>query len=200
VPIVNIQQEQEWLGGIIRGDETAFAALFGAYRNRIYGIALRLTSSEMLAEEITQDVFLKLWLRREKLSEVEHFRAYLFTITRNHVFDALKAMARTLHLTGEPGADWPDRQSATEDLLVNKEYEAVLREAVDRLPERQREVYRLIREQGWKREQVAKQLEISPETVKVHLKKAVQSIRAFTIARLDLYIARALFDALHSYK
>lgn len=191
--IVNIQLEKEWLGRIAGGDEAAFTQLFGAYKDRIYTIALRLTSSATMSEEIVQDVFVKLWQKRETLLAVEHFRAYLFTATRNHVFNALKRQARHRHMVGELDQDWPDVQSDTDNLLLEKEYREVLAEAVGRLPDRQRQIYGLIKEQGWKRGQVARQLGISEETVKAHLMQAMRSIRAYCLTRLDLYIALALF-------
>lgn len=197
MPTVKEQQEKEWIQLIARGDEAAFTALFDAYKDRIYTIALRLTGSGIQAEEIVQDVFLKLWLKRETLAAVEHFRAYLFTSTRNRVFDTLKRMVRRQQITAEMSLTWPAEQSDTDNLLLDKEYQAILHEAVERLPERQREIYRLMKEQGLKRHQVAEQLDISPETVKMHLSQAMRSIRAFCVSRLDLYIALVLFESFH---
>ena len=86
--------ENELLRLIAEGDKNAFTQIYNNYRNKIYSIAFDLTESTAVAEEIVQDVFLKIWVKRDSLNEVEHFRAYLFTITRNYVFTALKRIAR----------------------------------------------------------------------------------------------------------
>lgn len=197
VPAENNPNEKEWLRRVATGDEAAFTVLFDAYKDRIYTIALRITDSPLIAEEIVQDVFLKIWVKRESLTAVDHFRAYLFTATRNQVFNVLKRLARHREITAELTADAHAETSDSDTLLLDKEYQAILSEAVNQLPPQQQQVYRLMKEQGLKRDQVAEQLAISPQTVKVHLAQAMRSIRAFCIARLDIYIAFVLFENLH---
>lgn len=196
MPTALQQDEKELLRRISGGDEGAFTVLFDAYKDRIYTIALRLTGLPTVAEEIVQDIFLRIWLKRETMRVVEHFRAYLFTATRNEVFNTLKRLARHRQLTGELAGSGPSGTSDTDNLLLDKEYQAILRQAVGQLPPQQREVYRLMKEQGLQRDRVAEQLGISPETVKVHLAQAMRSIRAFCVARLDLYIALVLFETI----
>jgi RNA polymerase sigma-70 factor (family 1) len=195
VPTGLQQDEKELLRRVSRGEEAAFTALFDAYKDKIYSIALRMTGTVSVAEEVVQDVFLKIWLKRDGLTAVEHFRAYLFTATRNEIFNMLKRLARRRQLTGELLDIMPGETSDTDALLMDKEYQAVLREAIAQLPQQQKRVYQLMKEQGLKREEVAEQLQLSPQTVKVHLAQAMRSVRAFCVARLDLYIALALFDA-----
>jgi RNA polymerase sigma-70 factor (family 1) len=180
---------------VTRGDEEAFTRLFHEYRNKIYSIAYDLTESAGLSEEIVQDVFLKIWLRRETLGTVTSFRAYLFTITRNYVFTTLKKMARRRNLEMPVGQDTDEsyKNNDTEDLMLNREYARILHEAVDRLPERQRQVYLLMKEKGCKREAAATLLHVSPETVKTHLTQAMRSIRAYCLAHLELFIGLFLF-------
>jgi RNA polymerase sigma-70 factor (family 1) len=197
VPAPDISNQKDLLQRIAAGDTAAFTALFDAYKDRIYTIALRLTDSQHIAEEIVQDVFLRIWVKRENLAAVEHFRAYLFTATRNQVFNVLKRLGRHRRVTGELQADHAPEPADTDFLLLDKEYQAILREAIDQLPPQQQQVYRLMKEQGLKRDQVAEQLAISPQTVKAHLAQAMRSIRAFCVARLDLYIAFILFENLH---
>jgi RNA polymerase sigma-70 factor (ECF subfamily) len=197
VPATDIPNEKDLLQRIAAGDQAAFTALFDAYKDRIYTIALRLTDSPLIAEEIVQDVFLRIWVKRETLAAVDHFRAYLFTATRNQVFNILKRLARHHQITAELRTERTAETSDTDFLLLDKEYQAILREAVDQLPPQQVQVYRLMKEQGLKRDQVAEQLSISPQTVKVHLAQAMRSIRAFCVARLDLYVAIVLFENFH---
>jgi DNA-directed RNA polymerase specialized sigma24 family protein len=78
VPIESPYSEKDLLHLVAQGDKVAFTRLFNNYRNKIYTIAFELTESSATAEEIVQDVFLKIWLKRASLNEVTHFQAYLF--------------------------------------------------------------------------------------------------------------------------
>ena len=180
--------EENLLALIAGGDESAFTRLFEVYRDRIYSIAFSITHSTTVAEEVVQDVFLKIWLRRDRLIEIQNFNAYLFVITRHDVYKALKRIAKNYkQIDLSHDAQLPaDNDSA--DLVVEKEYNSLLRKAVDRLPNQQKQVYQFIKEKGFKREEAADLLHISPETVKFHLAQAMKNIRTFCLLYLDMYI------------
>ena len=74
--------ENEVLLLVSQGDEMAFRELFAHYQNKLYSVALRVTRSSTLSEEIVEDVFLKIWLKRNDLLEIQNFSAYLFEIGR----------------------------------------------------------------------------------------------------------------------
>jgi RNA polymerase sigma-70 factor (family 1) len=181
--------EQELLRLVAEGDRNAFTQIYNNYRNKIYSIAFELTESATVAEEIVQDTFLKIWVKRETLPEIEHFRAWLFTITRNYVFTALKRIARKESIEVSAIQDAPLYDHDTEDRVLNNEYTRILQAAIDRLPDQQKQVYNLIKKEGLKREEAAAALHLSPETVKTHLAQAMRSIRTYCLARLDISIA-----------
>ncbi len=70
------------------GDATAFAALFRSYKDKLYGFLLRATGSPEMAEDIVQDIFLRLWKNREKLPEIGQFGAYIYQMARNQVINS----------------------------------------------------------------------------------------------------------------
>lgn len=181
--------ERELLKLVAASDKNAFTQVYNNYRNKIYSIAFELTESSVVAEEIVQDVFLKIWVKRTTLDEVTHFRAYLFTITRNYVFTALKRIARQETIEVNAMQDAPLYYHDTENRVLNNEYTRLIQAAIDRLPEQQRQVYNLIKKEGLKREEAAAALRLSPETVKTHLAQAMRSIRTYCLARLDVSIA-----------
>jgi RNA polymerase sigma-70 factor (ECF subfamily) len=180
--------EEELLAFIANGDELAFTRLFNYYRDRIYSIAFRITHSTTIAEEIVQDVFLKIWLRRDRLIEIQNFNAYLFVITRNHVYKALKQIAKNYELTAFAERDQLAGDNDSAGLVMEKEYNSLLKKAIDRLPSQQKKVYQYIKEKGLKREEAAGLLHLSPETVKYHLAEAMKNIRTFCMLHLDMFI------------
>jgi RNA polymerase sigma-70 factor (family 1) len=169
------------------GDQNAFAVLFSHYKDRIYSIAYRLTTSRETAEEIVQDVFLKIWLRRNELGNIDHFEAYLHTIARRATYRALKQMARQKQQTQNVinDEDIASSHISSEQILQLKQYDGLLKEAIDRLPPKQKETFQLIRQQGYKRSEVAEQLNVSPETVKYNLDEGLRKIRAYFMAHTD---------------
>lgn len=189
----NSYNEQELIQLITQGDEQAFTKLFDHYRNKIYGVALKLTHSTTVAEEITEDVFLKIWLRRGVLNEIENFSAYLFTIARNETYKILKQIAKNYKIVLLAENHEAISHENSEDSLIAKEYNSLLQKAIDKLPHQQKQVFQLIKQEQLKRNEVAEILHIQPETVKFHLAQAMKNIRAFCMLHLNLFIGLIIY-------
>lgn len=181
---------------IASGDQKAFEVLFDYYRNRIYTVALALTESEQAAEEIVQDVFVKVWLKRGELHAVEKMESWLFVVARNMVFSYLRSeSAKIRNRQRHVGENWDLAgvwQEST-DNIGEKELRALLSQAVDQLPVQRKRVYLLNKEEGLKQQAIAEQLNISTQTVKKHLQLAIRSIRAYIIARRGIDLVLLFF-------
>lgn len=176
-----------------QGDKVAFSKLFYDYKDRVYSIALRLTDAEYLAEEVVQEVFMKLWQKREILNTIAVFEDYLFIMTRNCVFKALKRIAMRNNTETGWQIKRPLFENETENDILDGEYEAVLRRAIDLLPPQQKKVFLLSRDDKMKREEIANLLQVSPETVKTHLSRALQHVRAYCQSRLGVELPLCFF-------
>jgi len=183
--------ERGMLAAISIGDENSFERLYFQYKDKIYAISLRLSMSESIAEDLVQEIFLKLWINREKLAQVEHFRAYFYTIARNHIIRSLKKLDRNIKPLSF--VDDPADPSAADFRLIEKVYQKLVRNAINCLSPQQAMVYRLSRESGLKRNEIAIQMGISPDTVKTHLSQAIKNIRAFCQSHSDLLLFGLLF-------
>ncbi|WP_164735250.1 RNA polymerase sigma factor [Pseudoflavitalea rhizosphaerae] len=173
---------------IARSDQQAFTELFHFYRNRTYTHALALVQSSELAEEIVQEVFLQLWIKREQMPSIDNIEAYLNTMVKHRAFRALKNIARYNNiLQGSDQSEWHFSQQLQE-LVQQKEFAAIIREAVAVLPPRQKLAWQLNREQQLPRVKVAEIMGLSPETVKVHLAHAMRSVKAYCQARIEFAI------------
>lgn len=159
------------------GSQVAFVALFHRYKNKLYGYTLRLTSSEVLAEDIVQDVFMKLWADHSSLAAIDNFGGYLFRMSRNHVLNHFKRVAHETAIVSEMFRNGEQGNNNAQDMLAAKEVEQVLQSVVETLPPQQRVVYRLSREEGKSHEEIAELLKISPNTVKNHIVQAMATIR-----------------------
>ncbi len=167
------------LAKIATGDEQAFAILYKFYRNKVYGYALKILQSPPAAQEIVQEVFIKLWLKRAELAEIENFGGFLRIIVRNDTLNALKKIALQQRKYTLINQDQTEIDTVTDKSIAFNETKKLLDDAIESLPAQQKLVYSLCHLDGLKQKDVATQLGISPLTVKVHLREAVKSIRIY---------------------
>jgi RNA polymerase sigma-70 factor (ECF subfamily) len=175
--ILPLPDENDLLARIAEGDEKAFAPVFHHYRRKIYSYAYHLCGDSAQADELVQDVFMKVWMHREKLPHVLRFDNWLFTIARNQVFDMLKNMAKESALRRQMAALPEPGANLVEDIVLTRENEEQLQRALDQLSPRQRLIFTLSRHQGMKHEEIASHLHISRHTVKTHLVQALRTLR-----------------------
>lgn len=164
------------LSAIASGDENAFRQVYDQYRKRIYSYAFNLTESADKANEIVQEVFVKVWINRQKLKEISNFNSWLHTIARNVFYDAIKKIANESRAVKTLKVVSDDASHDTDYFILNRENEKLLHSILEKLPEQQRLVFQL-RSQGLKREEIAAQLNISENTVRVHLTRALAFIK-----------------------
>ena len=180
----NTYNENELLALIALGDEIAFRRVYDHYRKRIYSYAFNLTESEDRAGDLVQEIFLKVWVNREKLPGLDNFSAWLHAIARNYFFDTVKKMAtetkvyKNLRIVTDEGTD------ETNHFILNRENEAILLQLLEKLPAQQRLVLQL-KSQGYKLDEIAGEMDISKNTVKVHLKRALATLREYLKNRPD---------------
>lgn len=163
---------------IADGDEKAFRAFFNHYRDRFYAVVLKMTRSDAVAEEIVQETFFSIWQKRELLREVEKPESYFFTAVYRRVYRHYKKLA----LDRKAAAHIADTWGAGEeegDAILFQESQRLVEEAIRQLPQQQQLVFRLSRQQGLNRDQIAAQLNISPNTVRNHMADAIKSVRAY---------------------
>lgn len=170
-------KEKVLLHRIAAGDQGAFGELFQAYHQRLGAYIFRLTESLPAAQEIVQDVFLKIWLKRESLPEIQWFDAYLFTAARNHVFNYLRKVARERNQQQllQAGLDSSDAHDGGD----KEQYYELLDEAIEHLPRQQKQVYLLHRREGLSHAEIAARMKLSVETVKKHMSLALRAIRDY---------------------
>src|ERR1044072_3455988 len=142
---VNAQDERLLLLQVAEGNESAFTVLVGRKWNNIYLQALTYVKVSAQAQDIVQEVFLKIWQNRKKLPAVENFDSYLFIIARNHIISALRKKRHfpldTDDLELEEKNYLPDRT------LAQKNRAPLIARAIELFPQQQKKAYLLSRAQ-----------------------------------------------------
>lgn len=181
-PVARDRLELAWLEQIRAGDEPAFEALFRAYVEPLCAFAYSYVQSQHAAQEIVQELFGRIWDRRQSLTVPRSVHAYLYGATRNRAINHLRnrRVENRFLAARKLDASQPNtvRRSAPpeEELEVKALAEAVVR-VVSEMPGRCREVFTLTREHGLSYAEVAEVLHIAPKTVEIHMGRALAILR-----------------------
>jgi len=162
---------------VSRGDGKAFRELVDHYWWPVYYNVLTLTKNAATAEELTQDIFLKLWSKREQLAEIRDFMNFVFVIGRNQVLSAMKR--KILGTEPHLPEDLAETNNLPELSLEYKEtWRAVLR-AIDSMPAKQQQVFRMSRIEGMTNNEIAERTGLSLSAVKWHIVAGLNTLRIF---------------------
>ena len=189
----NIHAEKLLVEELKKGNDKAFRKLFDYYRNDLYKFSLGMVCSKDYAEEIVQDVFMKVWVKRETLNSEMSFKSYLFTITRNKNIKFLKKAANDRKLREEIFYE-KQKFANTIDIYVREsELESIKQEALDKLTPRRREIFEMSRNENKSYEEIADELGISISTVRNQMSKSLEILRDFILKNKEIGIGLLLF-------
>lgn len=168
------------------GDLKAFEKLYLKLHGRVFQYCLGFTKSREVSEEILQEVFVKVWTKREQLDPERSVQALVYKMTRDLALNYLKKAARDEALQAEIISHFVQASHVTESQVIYNDYWEIAKKAVAQLPPQCRRIYRLRCEQGLSYELIGDQLGISKNTVKVQLVKATKVIKAYLFTHADL--------------
>lgn len=158
-----------------------FNQIFSAYRSRIFAYVFAISKSEYIAEEITQEIFIKIWLGRGQLDSIKNLDGYIFKITKNLCLNYLRKIAYNEKMATELIRIAGKTNESTDSRLMLFDYNKLINEAVDSLSPQRKRVYQLSREKELDYEEISAELNLSKNTVKNHLLTAMAIVKTFLI-------------------
>jgi RNA polymerase sigma-70 factor (ECF subfamily) len=161
------------------GDEQAFRIMFDHYKEPFHATAFKMTHSADIAQEIVQEVFVTLWVKRRLIGAAKKPEGYVFTILHKCIYAHFRKLVQERQLRSKMTQDTEENENPVEVLLLEKENKTILENVIRRLPPQQRLIYKLAKQEGVSREEIAKRLNISPNTVRNHLATAMDYLRAY---------------------
>lgn len=188
------KSDKELLMQVALGNEASFECLFDRYHERLFHYTTMFIKSPQIAEEVVMDVFMKIWLAKDLIGQVENFDSFLFRVAHNKAIDFLRMVAKTPDFKE---LMWDNMQlSASDDAdasLLRTEFEGKVRQAMSLLSEQRRKVFEMSREQEMSHDQIAGRLGLSKNTVNNHIVEAKRFIRSYLSKNLDIAYVLILF-------
>lgn len=177
----------KYVEGIRSGDPDAFASLFRKYYEPLYQFAGRFVKDPQTAESIVQDVFVKIWKKREEWHVQQNVKSYLYTSVKNHSLNYLKR-ERVLISLSESTNHQDDLVSSPENALIESEMIEAVQEAIGKLPQQCRRIYLMKRYDELTYSEIAEVLNISINTVKTQMKRALKSLHKSLAYLMSLFL------------
>lgn len=160
-----------------------FDEIYHLYKNKVFGYAMKICHSKSIAEDITQEVFIQLWIHRDSLKFVENLNGFIYTIVFRKSLNILRKAKYDEKLL--QGIEQSIQEYKEEKQLLESsiEFKNILQIAIQQLTTQKRNIFILSKEYGLSYKEISEQLNISPNTVKNHLIEALKSIRKYLISQ-----------------
>ncbi len=179
----NMHNEKMILRAISQGEGTAFNEFFNYHHHHIGKYVFSITRSREIAEEIVQDIFVKIWQERERLARINDINSYLFILARNQTLNAIRKLATEKKNKGNIEIYLQDHSLQPGEDSFETELSNIIESAVANLPPQQQKVF-LLRQQGMKHDQIASEMSISLNSAKKYQQLAMQSIEKIVKAKV----------------
>jgi len=172
-------QEKELLMALHQSNQLAFEKIYHIYSPRLYGKLIKLVKSEAHAQEILQEVFLKIWEYRKSIDPEKSFRSLLFKIAENKAYDFFRKASRDKNIESELISAYTNNYTDIEELKGGDENLGLLEKAIESLPPQRQQVFRLCKLEGKSYREVSELLGISVSTISDHIVKGTKTIRQY---------------------
>jgi len=172
--------EAQLLTLISDGDQEAFAVIYTKYLNNIYRYIFSICYTKEMSEEIVQDLFVKVWENRAQLIHVTSFKAYLYRSAKNLLLNHVqrsKIQSKVFNVI-EVEKQKETNTLTDSDLLFN-EYYRIAQKAIDLLPEKRKQIFRLRLNDELSLDEIAVKLSISKNVVKKQLYSGISFVRKY---------------------
>ena len=169
------------------GNKQAFEKIYERYHRQLYFMARKYLKDRGLAEDAVQDIFVKLWNKRDSLDPSQSVKGLLFTSLKNHVLNMIRDRKNKILSGYELGEESHPRKNHTGDDVIYTEYQHIVKRGLAELPEKKRKVFELRAFNGLSNPEIAKILLISINTVKVHYYHGSRFMRSYLEKHADIH-------------
>lgn len=171
-----------------QGDERAFSKIYDHFSKQLYRKILRLVNDDEVAQELLQELFLKVWIKRENINPEQSFWPYLYDIAKYLVYNHYRKVAYNKRLLEHLTVTTEPHVTNAEDIMINKETHDLLIQAIEHLPPQRKQVFKLCKFEGKSYQEVAELLGISTSTISNQIVAANKSVKEFFLLKNNLVL------------
>ena len=175
--VLTIGDAEALIHRLKKEDKSAVDDLFNYYYPRLYHFSKSILKIEDEIDDILQEVFVKIWLSRQRIGNAETFNSWIFTITKNEILNLIRNNLRDQSFKDELFLRSVGEEYQTSSLVEYEEIKAGIDKIVANLPEKRQQVFILSRTEGRSNKEIALYLNISEKTVEDHITHAIKQIR-----------------------
>ncbi|HEY9008926.1 RNA polymerase sigma-70 factor [Ohtaekwangia sp.] len=157
--------------------EKDFEKIYDAYWSKLYNLCYCYFKDRSICQEVVQDVFVKLWLRRDKLPVIEDLNAYLYRALKNKIYDQFDKISCQQKLKKSAASQLKVETHCTEEQLEYEEALSLINSEIEKLPDTTKAIFRLSRFDRYTNDEIAKRLHVSSKAVEYHITSALKHLR-----------------------
>lgn len=179
--------DSELVNLLIQNDEAAFSELYIRFKDRLYYFCLNLLKSKEEANDIVQEIFIRIWESRNFINPDLSFSSFLYTMARNRILNYFRDVDIDERVKCILAQRTPVEDNSIESDLIYTEYQKILKEAIEALPPQRKKIFNMSREESLTHKEIAAQLGISVNTVQEHISESLVSLRII-LASMPIFL------------
>ncbi|WP_288206469.1 RNA polymerase sigma-70 factor [uncultured Parabacteroides sp.] len=171
---------------LIQNDEAAFSELYIRYKDKLYYFCLNLLKSAEEANDIVQEIFIRIWESRNFINPELSLSSFLYTMARNRILNYFRDMDIDVKVKSILMQTKPTEENIIESDLIYTEYQNILKEAIEALPPQKKKIFNMSRKENMTHKEIAAELHISVNTVQEHISGSLHFIKKHFSKHTDL--------------
>lgn len=177
---------------LIHDDEAAFSELYVRYKDKLYYFCLHLLKSKEEANDIVQEIFIRIWESRSFINPDLSFSSFLYTMARNRIMNYFRDLDIDIKVKEIIASQKITTEETTESQIIDTEYQEILLAAIEQLPTQRQRIFNMSRIENMSHKEIATELNISVNTVQEHISEALKFIKIYFNKNADLTMSLLL--------
>lgn len=178
---------------LTQDDEAAFSELYVRYKDKLRYFCLSLLKSGEEADDIVQEIFIRIWESRSFINPDLSFSSFLYTLARNRILNHFRDADIDMKVKQILALKNPTEENVIESDMIYAEYKNMLYEAIETLSPQRKKIFNMSREENLSHKEIAALLGISVNTVQEHISESLRSIKSYFLKHTDISLSLLMF-------